>query len=100
MAFAALPRSAAWQHVDARAGTECTFFTTDGISGGTAAIEDGEPWIVGYEIIIDPDAHRKRHVRVWNRTVAGTAEVTLVADGEGHWTVDGVERPELDGCFD
>jgi hypothetical protein len=100
MPFAALPASAAWQHHGGRIGTECAFFTATGFSGCTVAVEDDQRWVVGYEIGVDSHSFVTRHARVWHRTDEGLAETVLVADGEGHWTVDGIARGEFDGCLD
>jgi hypothetical protein len=100
MPFAMLPSSAAWQHHSSRDGTECVFFAPRGMSGWTAAVEDGHRWVVGYEITVDADTFLTRHARVWHRTDDGPAETVLAADGNGQWTVDGRARPELDGCLD
>ena len=67
--------------------------------GSTAAVEDGEPFVVGYEIRLDND-WRTRWARVVGRSARGAAEVVLEADGNGRWLVDGIPAPALDGCLD
>ena len=94
---------AAWQHRDARAGFEVVFLDAGGdgrrAEGSTSAVEDGEPWIVSYEIELAPD-WTTRTARVVSRSRHGRGEVRLDADGAGGWRVDGAPAPELDGCLD
>ena len=67
--------------------------------GHTAAVEEGEAWYVGYDIEVD-DAWRTLTARVWSSSETGEREVRLEADASGHWLVDGVSAPLLDGCLD
>jgi len=103
MSFAALPRQAAWQHRDARAGFEVVFFDARGgeylIHGCTAAIEDGTPWAVEYAIELD-GAGATRSARISGRSAAGPCSALLEADGAGRWLVNGQPAPQLDGCLD
>jgi hypothetical protein len=92
------PESAVWRHVGSREGFEVVFFA-DSISGHVAGIEQGEPYAVRYEIRLDERGHTLT-ARVWGRSRRGPYTVELEADGEGHWTVDGQPRPELDGVYD
>src|SRR5215210_2289159 len=50
--FEALPAAAAWHHQGARDGFEVVFFERlEGgirVAGETTAVEEGEPWWVGY----------------------------------------------------
>jgi uncharacterized protein len=102
-AFGPLPRRAAWRHVAARHGFEVVFPQVgDGgyeLVGCTTAVEDGQAWLVRYEIVVDA-AWRTRTGYVSSRSVSGEREVRLEADGEGHWRVGGVAAPHLAGCFD
>jgi len=95
--------SAAWRHLDARAGFEVAFLDTDGdgrrVQGSTSAVEDGEPWIVAYAIELAADGST-RSARVVSRSRHGRREVRLVGDGAGRWRVDGAPAPALDGCLD
>jgi uncharacterized protein len=95
--------SAAWRHLDARAGFEVAFAHAGGdgrrVEGSTSAVEDGEPWIVAYEIVLAPDG-TTRSARVVSRSRHGRREVRLEADGVGAWLVDGAPAPHLDGCLD
>jgi hypothetical protein len=94
-----LPRFAAWRHIDARSGFEVVFFDGHHLEGDTAAVEEGEAWAVSYAISVDSRwATRSAHVTT--RTASGRHEVTVEADGAGHWRVDGEAAPELDGCLD
>jgi uncharacterized protein len=103
VAFGSLPPTAAWRHADARDGFEVVFLQSrDGgheLVGCTAAVEDGQAWAVRYEIVVD-DAWRTRAAYVSSRSASGDHDVSLEADGSGHWRIDGVAAPGLDGCFD
>jgi len=100
---AEFPKTAAWQHRDARTGFEVAYFESrDGeqfIEGCTTAVEAGVSWIVRYAIGLDA-AGRTRWARISHRTAAGDGEVLVEADGAGHWTVDGRPASHLDGCLD
>lgn len=101
--FSTLPATAAWRHVEAREGFESVFLRPDGtgvgIEGHTAAVEDGQVWVVRYLIRLD-ERWVTRSARVWGRSAAGEAEVVLESDGAGNWHVDGTPRPDLAGCVD
>jgi uncharacterized protein len=94
-----LPRFAAWLHRDARSGFEVVFFDGHHLEGDTAAVEEGEAWAVAYKIALD---HRwtTRSAHVTSRTASGRHEITVEADGAGHWRVNGHPAPHLDGCLD
>jgi hypothetical protein len=98
-----LPISAAWRHCEARDGFESVFFARDGsgyrLDGHTAAVENGTAWVVRYAISVD-ERWITRTARVWGRSPAGQRELSLEADGRGHWRVDGSTVPDLDGCTD
>jgi hypothetical protein len=102
-AFDELPPSAAWRHEAAREGHEVTFLTNvvGGVrlEGCTAAVEDGEAWVVGYEIVVDV-RWRTRSARVWARSRSSQREVRIQGDGSGRWLVDGAVAEHLDGCTD
>jgi hypothetical protein len=98
-----LPPFAAWRHRDARDGFEVVFFAArDGrlrIEGHTAAVEEGEPFAVRYAIEVD-ERWRTRAAQVWGQSSSGRRTVTLHADGDGSWVVDGRPASQLDGCLD
>ena len=100
---APLPVSAAWRHLDARAGFEVLFCEPHAggrrFRGFTSAVEDGVAWSVAYVIDVDA-AWRTRAARITGRTHAGERTRTLDADGAGHWHVDGEPAPAVDGCLD
>jgi hypothetical protein len=102
MAWAALPKTAAWTHREARSGLEVAWFGgTDGgtqLTGCTTAIEDGRTWAVDYEILVD-DSWCTRRARIRGRSASGEHTVVLTADGHGHWWVDDEPAPQLDGCL-
>jgi uncharacterized protein len=101
--FGRLPPAAAWRHHDARDGYEVVFLETGDaghrLRGSTSAVEDGEPWVVRYEIALD-DAWRTIAAYVGGQSPTGEHEVRLEADGAGRWRVDDVAAPQLDGCLD
>lgn len=103
MAFIPLPPSAAWAHQDTRWGFEVVFFerVDDGhqLTGATTAVDDGRPWIVEYEIALDP-RWRTRSAQVAGRSLGGLHTRRLESDTEGQWRIDGKPAPHLDGCLD
>jgi uncharacterized protein len=103
MPFSVPPAVAAWRHRDARDGFEVVFVHTDGdgvrADGVTTAVEDGLAWVVRYGIELRPDG-TTRTARVLGRSAAGSHELSLEADGAGHWRRNGAPAPELDGCLD
>lgn len=100
---AGLPAAAAWRHRDARDGFEAAFFTLADagirIAGTTSAVEGGQAFSVEYDIELD-GAWRTRRAQVRGRSARGDAAIVVTGDGRGRWHVDGVARPELDGCMD
>jgi len=103
MPFSPPPASAAWLHQEARSGFEVVFSQplADGqlLTGTTTAVEDGQPWIVDYEIRVDA-GWRTRGARVTGRCATGLRTRLLEADGHGRWRIDGKPAPHLDGCLD
>ncbi len=101
--FDDLPPSAAWAHEGARAGFETVFMRAGaggyGFSGHTAAVEDGRPWAVRYEIGVDA-LWRTRTADVWLWNADRASRVSLRHDGAGRWTVNGAPAAHLDGCMD
>jgi hypothetical protein len=100
---ARLPDAAAWKHRGLRAGFETLFVHPRGdgvlLTGCTTAVEDGTPWAVHYDITVDGHwATRRAHVVAVTRT--GSRSLTLQADGNGSWRVDGRPAPMLEGCMD
>jgi hypothetical protein len=101
--FDQLPPTAAWRHETSREGHEVVFF--DIVPGGirlngcSAAVEAGQPWVVGYEIVVD-EKWRARSARVWARSRSGEHEVRVHADGPRRWLIDGAAAVHLDGCID
>jgi uncharacterized protein len=103
MSFRPPPATACWQHRGPRSGFEVAYFSgREGgwrIDGTTAAIEDGQTWVVSYSIEVDP-AWVTRSAHVTGRTAAGLRETLLESDGAGRWVIDGEPAPDLDGCMD
>ena len=58
------------------------------IDGTTAAVEDTQTWVVTYSIGLD-DGWVTRSARITARTVSGSRETLLAADGAGRWLVNG-----------
>ena len=98
MQLKSMPRAASWLHVEVRVGFEVLFVVGHRLRGRTSAREGESTWYVGYEIDVDPD-WRTRSVHAINSTASGDREVVLERSTDG-WTVDGVARPDLDGCLD
>src|SRR4051794_23849243 len=98
-----VPAFAAWQHVQARHGFEVAYFATSDddcrITGCTVGFQDGDPWIINYEIALDGQWCTRRAV-VASHTPAGRYRVALEHDGNGAWKIDGVAAPQLAGCLD
>jgi uncharacterized protein len=98
-----LPPAAAWRHVDAREGFEVVFARPEpagpAFDGSTSAVEEGEPWFVGYEIALAPD-WSTRMARVRSRSACGARELCLQFDGSGGWLIDDAPAPHLAGCRD
>lgn len=103
MPFVPPPTSAAWSHQDARSGFEVVHVqpVDNGhlLTGATAAVEDGQSWIVDYEIRVDAGWHT-RSARVTGRSNTGSRTQLLEGDGERLWHIDGEPAPQLDGCHD
>ena len=103
MSFAPLPATACWQHRAARSGFEVAYFQAAPggwhMDGTTAAVEDGQTWIVSYSIRLDA-SWLTREARITARTARGPRETLLACDGEGRWRVDGRPAAHLDGCLD
>lgn len=98
-----LPGAASWQHRGEREGFEVAFFRPSSrgtrLVGETAAVEASAEWAVGYDVELDTRWDTRR-VRARALTSAGERETLLQRHEDGRWSVDGVERPELDGCVD
>lgn len=114
MRLAAPPAAASWTHRGAREGFEVAFLTGAGrtsssgasddgggprLTGHTTASEADVPWSVGYDVTLDRQ-WRTLTAQVTTLGRAGRREVVLARGHQGRWTVDGVARPDLDGCVD
>jgi uncharacterized protein len=99
-----VPGFATFTHAGAREGFEVVCFRPGAgadrliLEGGTAAIEDGNPWSVHYRVAVDGG---------WGTTgveavgISPSGHHTLNAERRaGRWTVNGIERPDLDECID
>lgn len=103
MPFGPLPAAAAWRHLDSRTGFEVAYLREDGdgcwIEGCTTAVEDGQPWVLDYELRLGAD-WKTRTARVTRRSPEGSRSSVLDADGQGRWMVNGERVAQLDGCLD
>lgn len=101
--FRPLPHAAAWRHGGDREGFEAAFFETDAggvrLQGHTAAAEEGQVWVVRYEIRVDPNWDTVT-ARTWAFSSTGEREAMVDRDSSGRWRVNGSPRPDLDGCLD
>ena len=101
--FGRLPHAAAWRHEESADGFEVVFFAEGGdgirITGETTALEEGEPFWVGYELELDT-SWATRRARVRGRSALGAHETLVESDGAGTWRVDGAPAPQLDGIAD
>lgn len=74
MSFRPLPTTACWEHLEARSGFEVSYFQAlaDGcvVDGTTAAVEDGQTWVVTYHIRLDA-SWVTRSARVASRSLGG-----------------------------
>lgn len=99
MHLRALPPAASWTHTGARTGFEVLFTREGRLRGRTAAHENDAIWYVGYEITIGTD-WTTQTVSAVSSTIAADHELALTRSRDGRWTVNGVLRPDLDGCQD
>jgi hypothetical protein len=63
---------------------------------------DGRPAHLTYVVALESDWRTRRaDIAIdWSPDTAGPTRMEIVADGAGHWQVDGVPAPTLDGCLD
>jgi uncharacterized protein len=103
MTFLPPPAVAAWLHQQARTGFEVAGIrpVSSGwvLDGCTSAVEDGEAWVVDYQIEVSTH-WSSRSARATRRIGAASRSATVEGDGHGGWWVDGLPRPDLDGCSD
>lgn len=93
------PAFAAWRFVDAVDGFEVLYPERRRLRGHTSAVEDGRPYAVHYDIVLD-ERWRTREVRVSHDVVGGPRSRVLRSDAHGSWSVDGRPAPHLDGLVD
>lgn len=99
MDLLAMPTAASWTHTGVRVGFEVLFVDAGRLRGRTSAREGASTWYVGYQIDVDAD-WRTRSVHAVNSTASGDREVVLERTADDRWTVNGIVRPDLDGCQD
>jgi hypothetical protein len=98
-----LPSAAAWRHVGLREGFEVAFFDGfhDGyvVRGHTTAVQEDQPWAVLYEITLGQDwLTRTASVSGWS--AESVSKLQIMCDSSGCWSINGMNRPDLDGCLD
>ena len=103
VAFDGPPPVACWLHQGLRAGFEVAFFSTVPtglrVEGTTTGFQDGNAWVVTYEVDLD-ETWKTVRAAVTTRIGAGSTQHVVESDGQGHWRVDGEPSPGLDGCLD
>ncbi len=93
------PPVVSFRHQGARDGYEVAFLDERHVEGTTTATENGERWVVSYVITFDARFHTT-HAHVTGRSSRGTKAIALEGDGAGHWRIDGLPAPHLEGCLD
>lgn len=91
-----------WRQLDGRGMEHSRLTDDDGaplIEGTAVVVEAAVPWRLTYEVRCDI-AWRTRSALVSGRAGATDRRLTIDADGQGRWTVDGQPRADLDGCLD
>ena len=102
-AFEPLPREAAWRHHPVREGFEVV--QVERRPGGhrfigcTTAAEDGQCWVVHYDIDVADDWTTRR-AEITGRSTGRVDRVAIDADGQGRWWIDGEPAEHLHGCLD
>lgn len=98
-----LPATAAWRHLDERAGFEVVFLRRENdryhLNGHVTAAAEGETLAVRYAVMLD-SSWATRFAHIVRRTAFGEHEVRLDSDGAGAWRVDGEPIAKLTGCLD
>jgi len=75
-------------------------FTDSGFQADSQLVTaEDDPFRAGYELLCDA-AWRVRGLTVRVTSSAGPRTLTLSVTSDGHWTVNGQARPDLDGCVD
>jgi hypothetical protein len=100
-----LPRCVVWEPVEAGLqGHDLVLLSADGrgwfsAHGTVAAVQDGVPWGVHYEVSVD-SRWRTRFASVTAVASSGQRRVLVDLDGEGKVVVNARTVPELAGCLD
>jgi len=98
-----LPATAAWRHLDARAGFEVLFLRHENdryhLDGYVTAVEEVEPWAIRYSLVLD-SGWATRSAHIVGRSPLGEHEIRLENDGAGSWRIDGKPMAHLSGCID
>lgn len=104
--LASLPAFATFFHEGVRDGFEFVRFSrpepaVDGlvVQGGVTATEAGDAWSLQYRIVVNA-GWETTQVEAHSLTSSSDHSSLLAERRDGHWTVNGNERPDLDGCVD
>lgn len=94
---------ATWLHREARQGFESASLRPHGdghrLTGHTTAVEDDVAWTVGYQIDVD-SGWRTIRADICEVIAGRERRIVVESDRSGHWTVDGVNAPQANGCID
>jgi uncharacterized protein len=100
-----LPRCVVWEPLEeGLQGHDLVVLSTDNrgwfsAHGTVAAVQDGVPWGVHYELSVDT-RWRTRFASVTALDASGRRTVLLDLDGEGRVVVNAKALPDLAGCLD
>ena len=103
--LAALPSTAAWQHLGLRDGFEVAHFATSNSDGSTRiwgnslATEGVTSYAVTYRIVVD-EKWNTREATIETRTRDSVWTTQLARNELGSWSVNVQDRPDLLGCID
>jgi hypothetical protein len=92
-----------WRRIDLP-GHDVAHVHREGIAGwrlrGAALFKDGDrPVRLEYDILCSA-SFVTREARVTGHVGLDAVDLTMVHDGGGHWTLNGVAQPGVDGCLD
>lgn len=92
----------AWERADESRGHSLGRIERTGsgwLAHGTEVLIGADTLACSFRVVLDDDWVTVT-VDATAVSAAGETSVVLVADEERRWTVDGVPRPDLDGCVD
>ena len=92
----------AWSRLDLRSGLGLVRLETEHliqVEGYEIAVNDQQSWAVTFQVRLD-SAWRTRYAEIVVVDDQGSRQVSLEANGEGNWYLNGTPAAELDGCLD